>query len=281
MSEDYQTAPWARDLASHWFAGRLEHCHAYFLQNLSGLAPVHSLIPPTTSTTANESAQSSIKAGDTSHTVSTPSDALVGNDSGVQQNLSRLIADQDFATLHNALITHFLCTGTSLLSQKWPDILSMRTSCTIESLSSGLLKSALGTHAMTPASAKPSLLAQLLHFRPPAGSKLDPHHYPRHSIDASLAALGPVNPIAWYNLVIMQTVRGHTRTALQTCDELLDHLFPGLVELNHPLAIKIGLLFLYLIVKLNYATHPKLNTLLTDVEKVVTHRLSSHGAGTQ
>ena len=189
--------------------------------------------------------------------------------------------EQDFAALHNAVLAHFLSTGETLPIFKWQDLVQWRMSSTVEALWPILQRFAYGHSSTAPAQPKPSALGTLLHLKPPTASKLDPNTYPRESIDASLAALGPLQPLAWYNLAVLHTARNHYRTALKICDELLELLFPPLCELHHALAVKLGLLFLFLTVKLSFSTHPKLSTVLADMEKVISHRLShTLGVGT-
>jgi hypothetical protein len=188
--------------------------------------------------------------------------------------------EQDYASLHNVLLAHFLSTGESL-AWKWADLVQLRMSTPIDALVGSTHRGVSESSTTAPSNRKPSALSQLAHFKPSNGSKLDPHGYPRDSIEASLAALGPVHPLSWYNLVILQTTRNQNRLALKTCDDILDALFPALVELNHILAIKIGIIFLYIVIKLNYSNHPKHTLVLTDVEKVIIHRLAAtKGPGT-
>lgn len=193
----------------------------------------------------------------------------------------RNLMEQDYAALHNAVLSHFLSTGETLPIFKWQELVQWRLSSSIDTLWPILQRFAYGHSTTAPAQPKPTALGTLLHFKPPPGSKLDPHTYPRDSIDASFAALGPLQPIAWYNLVVLHTARNHYRTALKICDEILELVFPPLSELHHALTIKIGLLFLFLTVKLNFSAHPKLTTVITDMEKVLAFRIThTLGAGT-
>lgn len=192
-----------------------------------------------------------------------------------------MLMEHDYAALHNAVLAHFLAKGEPLPLFKVQELVQWRLSASVETLWPILQRFAYGISTTAPPQPKPSSLGALLHLRPQSGSKLDPHSYTRDSIEASLAAIGPLQPLAWYNLAVLHTARGQYRVALKTCDELLDLIFPALLELHHPLAIKLGLLFIYLIVKLNFPSHPRQANILTDMEKVISHRLShTSGSGT-
>jgi len=283
MGEEYQTAAWALEATSHWFSGRVSRCHELLLDHLNIHLPFVGAIGVAAAGAAKD--KSGRSSSPSSHGL--PSDGSLSSSSAsdsfeksVHESLSRLLVEQDFATLHNVVMTHFLSRGESL-PFKWPDLVQLRMSGTVEVFLS-LPQRYSSSHASgSSTQPKASAISQLPCFKPSPHSKLDPHSYTHESIDASLAALGPVLPLAWYNLAVLQTVRNHHRTALKTCDEILDVLFPPLVELNHPLCIKIGLLYLFLIIKLNYSTHPKHNSVMTDMEKVLSHRISATtGSGT-
>jgi hypothetical protein len=280
MGDDFQTAPTAREALVQWFSGRLDRCHELLLQHLNITIPTNLETTSAVATNPKER-QNSGQSATSSQPSSSSSNSNAGSSNpaalNLQSSLSRLVVEQDYASLHNLLLTHYLANGQSI-PWVWTELQQMRISSSSEASSSHLHRGGPGSSTND---SKGSPLAALTTWRPQNGQRLDPHSYPVDSIDACLAALGPVQPLAWYNLVVLQAARGHHRTALRVCDEVLEVLFSPLVELNHPLVIKLGLVFLYLIVKLNYASHPKHAQVLADVEKVLSFKLTnSNGPGT-
>ena len=277
MAEEIQTAPWAQEITGHWHSGRIDRCHERLLQHLDIKLHVGAKDAASVSASTKDRPGNGISVASSSSSSSVSQSENNGVELASQTShdaLSSLMLEQDYATMHNVLMTHFLANGDSL-RWKWSDLTQMRMSVPVETLVASSHRNAPISVALSSTNNKTSALCQLAHFKASPGSKLDPHSYHPDSIEASLAALGPLQPLAWYNLVVLQTARNQYRLALKTCDALLDHLFPALVEASHPLTIKLGLLFLYLTIKLNYSAHPKHPNVLADLEKVITSRLQT------
>lgn len=184
--------------------------------------------------------------------------------------LGRWIEEQDYATLHNTLMVHYLSTGR--LPWKCPDFATRRPSTSSsQSASHSVLQGTSNSLQKPPF----TLTSEAIQRTTQPTSRLNITRYSATSVEASLVALGAHYPLAWYNLIVLYVSRGHYRTALRTLDEILDLVWQPLVSTSDALVVKFGFLFLYILIKLNYSSHPRYNGLVVDLEKVLSHRAAA------
>lgn len=276
MSVDYiATAPWASEAFRHWNQGEVEKSLENMMRyhRLSFSSPVG--VSLSRVELANSIPSTPIGSEPKPNSQSTYSFILDSSrinsiDSSELLGVSKLALNRDYSTLHNITISYYVAFGseTPWNWKDWP-LEAILEDASILQPDSAFIPPKNYTFSTI----LPQVTHQIMNSAIPYG--LNPNFYGENSIEASLAFLGFYQPLSWYNLIIIHVLRGQWTHATILSQFLIDMLFPLLVQYAHPLALKIGVLYLQLYLMKSYAFSHIPATFYSKLEKVFQQRLAN------